>query len=67
MKNDIKEQLEKLQYYGEFYANIDGDVDDFYYGNYGLSDVSPKITEEEFVDVMNQLNNSINKNNELER
>lgn len=28
--------------------------------------VSSKITEEEFVDVMNQLNDSINKNNELE-
>ena len=41
---------------------IDGDFD----GDYKPFGVSPEITEEEFVDIMNQLNDSINKNNELE-
>lgn len=41
---------------------IDGDFD----GGYKPFGVSPEITEEEFVDIMNQLNDSINKNNELE-
>ena len=45
---------------------IDGDFDsDVIYDR--PQGVSSKITEEEFVDVMNQLNDSINKNNELER
>lgn len=41
---------------------IDGDFDD----DYKPFGVSSEITEEEFVDIMNQLNDSINKNNELE-
>lgn len=45
---------------------IDGDFDSdvIYDRPQGVSHI---ITEEEFVDVMNQLNDSINKNNELER
>lgn len=47
---------------------IDGDFDsDVIYDYDRPQGVSSKITEEEFVDVMNQLNDSINKNNELER
>lgn len=46
---------------------IDGDFDsDIIYDYDRPQGVSSKITEEEFVDVMNQLNDSINKNNELE-
>lgn len=47
---------------------IDGDFDsDVIYDYDQPQGVSHIITEEEFVDVMNQLNDSINKNNELER
>lgn len=47
---------------------IDGDFDsDVIYDYDRPQGVSHIITEEEFVDVMNQLNDSINKNNELER
>lgn len=47
---------------------IDGDFDsDVIYDYDRPQEVSHIITEEEFVDVMNQLNDSINKNNELER
>lgn len=60
------------------YINIDCYIDDLIDDMDNISDmkdvienrpqgVSSKITEEEFVDVMNQLNDSINKNNELER
>lgn len=47
---------------------IDGDVDDFY-GDYRPFEVSSKLTEEEFIDVMNELNESINKkyDNEIKR
>lgn len=44
---------------------IGGDVDDFY-GDYRLFEVSSKLTEEEFIDVMNELNESINKKNDNE-
>lgn len=45
---------------------IDGDVDDCFNPSLDLnykrfSEVSSKITEEEFIDVMNELNESINK------
>lgn len=45
---------------------IDGDVDDCFNPSLDLNykrsfEVSSKITEEEFVDVMNELNESINK------
>lgn len=52
--NDIKDKTEnEMKYRGDIIDRPQG--------------VSYIITEEEFVDVMNQLNDSINKNNELER
>lgn len=46
---------------------IDGDFDsDVIYDYDRPQGVSPKLTEEEFVDVMNELNESINKKNDNE-